>query len=443
MGKYLKTSGAMLLSFTVGNFRSFKENKTFSMVAAPAPISEMKEIVRNECNKDVLPVVAIYGANSSGKSNLLLAMRTMCKVLRFSIRTNPSEELDTDVFKLDEAFAGKPTHFEVICTIESRIYRYGFEYNAAKVVREWLFDATKDEEKLLFVRNENGIGCDAKFAEGKDKEEMTADNRLFLSLVAQLNGEISRSIMNWFQNFIVVSAVNDDDFKRFSIDYISQNSQEANVAKDFLNELDLGFSDLKKTEISIEDRHPRLREWLRGMHVENSPKIPFLDSKISFLESGHDVRMSNGSTQVRFFPVDEMESAGTKKMLNISGPIADTLAKGRTLVIDELDAKLHPLLTRKIIAQFNSRKSNSKNAQLIFATHDTNLLGNKMLRRDQIWFAEKDRDDMSTDIYPLSEIKEQNGDVIQERRVYEKDYINGKYGAIPFIRNWDEETIAR
>jgi AAA15 family ATPase/GTPase len=129
-----------------------------------------------------------------------------------------------------------------------------------------------------------------------------------------------------------------------------------------------------------------------------------------------------------------MESEGTKKIINMSGPIADTLLNGGIIVIDELDAKLHPLLTKKIIGIFNSPKTNLYNAQLIFATHDTNLLSNKIFRRDQIWFAEKNREDESTDIYPLSEIKEQNGDKIRNDRIYEKDYINGKYGAIPYLR---------
>ncbi|WP_295099648.1 ATP/GTP-binding protein, partial [uncultured Fibrobacter sp.] len=142
----------------------------------------------------------------------------------------------------------------------------------------------------------------------------------------------------------------------------------------------------------------------------------------------------DGSFTEAFFPNDEMESEGTKKIINMSGPIVDSLLNGGILVVDEFDAKLHPLLTKKIIDTFNSPGTNPYNAQLIFATHDTNLLSNKIFRRDQIWFAEKNREDESTDIYPLSEIKEQNGDKIRNDRVYEKDYINGKYGAIPYLR---------
>lgn len=396
-----------------------------------ASIQELKEFVREDCSESILPVTAIYGANSSGKSNLLTAMMAMKSLLLSSIKTNPTEDLETDIFKLDEAYSQEPTHFEVVCTIESKIYRYGFEYNAKKILKEWLYDATKGKEKLLFTRNENGIGVDDKFAEGKGKEEMTTDNKLFLSVVANFNGKTSYSVMNWFQHFNIISGINDEDFKLFSINYLSKDSPEAVQVKSFLDGMDLGFSSLKKIEMNLEETFPP--EFPEDLKKELLKKYP--NSKTPFLKSGHMVHLNDGSSTEQFFSVEEMESEGTKKILNMSGPIMDTLANGYTLVIDELDAKLHPLLTRKIIETFNSLETNPNKAQLIFATHDTNLLSNKILRRDQIWFAEKDRNDESTDIYPLSDIREQNGDKIRNDRVYEKDYINGKYGAIPFLRS--------
>lgn len=420
----------MLISFTVSNFRSFKESRTFSMKAAS--IQEFKDFVREDCETNVLPVVAFYGANSSGKSNLLRAMQTMRGVLLSSIKTNPSETLDTDVFALDEEYSKVPTHFEVVLSINSKMFRYGFEYNSKKIMREWLYDTTKDKEKMLFTRNEAGIGVDEKlFSEGKDKEEMTADNRLFLSLVAQLNGKTSISIMNWFQNFKILSGIKDDDLKFFSIEYLSKSSPESNKAKNFLDELDLGFSGLKASDTDLLNAIPKKNQ----KKIDKDLILKFFTSPLPSLKSGHMVLSSNGSISEQFFPVDDMESEGTKKILNMSGPIVDALTNGLTLVVDELDAKLHPLLTKKIIEKFNSPESNPNNAQLIFATHDTNLLSNKILRRDQIWFAEKNRNDESTDLYPLSDIREQNGDKIRNDRIYEKDYINGKYGAIPFLRS--------
>lgn len=419
----------MLLSFTVGNFRSFKEKKTFSMYAAP--IQEHSEFVRKVNGKTILPVTAVYGANSSGKSNLLLAMQTMRGVLLSSIKTNPSEQLNLDIFKLDESFLQKPTFFEVVFTAEQQVFRYGFEYTLKKIHSEWLYDVTKGKEKLYFIRNQDGIGVSDKFPEGNGKEKMTADNRLFLSLVAQLNGQISKSVLDWFQKFNIISGLDDESFKTFSINYLSKDSPECETAKLFLSGMDLGFSNLKKAEQNIEDIQDifpsDFPEKLKKEILKGRAKRPFL-------KTGHNIRGLDGVSHEGFFSADEMESEGTKKILNMSGPIVDTLSNGQTLVIDELDAKLHPLLTEKIINMFNSPETNHNNAQLIFATHDTNLLSNKILRRDQIWFAEKNRDDESTDIYQLSEIKEQNGEKIRNDRSYEKDYINGKYGAIPFLR---------
>ena len=380
----------MLLSFTVGNFRSFKENKTFSMKAAS--IQEHKDFVRESEGSKLLPVAAVYGANSSGKSNLLSALKTMKNTLLSSVKTNPTEKLKTDTFKLDEEYPQKPTLFDVVFSTNGTTYRYGFEYTETSITGEWLYTLNNDREKNLFIRNSEGIGVTKDFPEGKDKEEATAENRLFLSLVAQLNGKTSLAVIKWFEDLRVMSGAYDSDFQKYSYDYLFADNPKSQLAQTFINKMDLGFTSIRKAD------------------TENDKKGP-LDSE-SKPKTGHKVLRKDGSFTEAFFPNDEMES----------------------IVIDELDAKLHPLLTKKIIGIFNSPKTNLYNAQLIFATHDTNLLSNKIFRRDQIWFAEKNREDESTDIYPLSEIKEQNGDKIRNDRIYEKDYINGKYGAIPYLR---------
>ncbi|WP_407457086.1 AAA family ATPase [Fibrobacter sp.] len=402
----------MLLSFTVGNFRSFKENKTFSMKAAS--IQEHKDFVRESEGSKLLPVAAVYGANSSGKSNLLSALRMMKDVLLSSVKTNPTEKLKTDTFKLDEEHPQKPTLFDIVFSTNGTTYRYGFEYTETSITGEWLYTVNNDREKNLFIRNSEGIGVSKDFPEGKDKEEATAENRLFLSLVAQLNGKTSLAVMKWFEDLRVMSGAYDSDFQKYSYDYLFADDPKSQLAQTFINKMDLGFTSIRKANTEDDKKGP--------LGSESKPK------------TGHKVLRKDGSFTEAFFSNDEMESEGTKKIINMSGPIADTLLNGGIIVIDELDAKLHPLLTKKIIDTFNSPETNPYNAQLIFATHDTNLLSNKIFRRDQIWFAEKNREDESTDIYPLSEIKEQNGDKIRNDRVYEKDYINGKYGAIPYLR---------
>ena len=402
----------MLLSFTVGNFRSFKESKTFSMKAAS--IQEHKDFVRESNNTKLLPVAAVYGANSSGKSNLLSALKTMKNTLLSSVKTNPTEKLKTDTFKLDEEYPQKPTLFDAVFSTNGTTYRYGFEYTETTITGEWLYTVNNDREKNLFIRNSEGIGISKDFPEGKDKEEATAENRLFLSLVAQLNGKTSLAVMKWFEDLRIISGVYDSSFKDYSFKYLFADNPQSQLAQTFINKMDLGFTSIRKADTEDDKKG--------SLDSESKPK------------TGHKVLLKDGSFTEAFFPNDEMESEGTKKIINMSGPIVDSLLNGGILVVDEFDAKLHPLLTKKIIDIFNSPETNPYNAQLIFATHDTNLLSNKIFRRDQIWFAEKNREDESTDIYPLSEIKEQNGDKIRKDRTYEKDYINGKYGAIPYLR---------
>ncbi|SHK84692.1 hypothetical protein SAMN05720487_10560 [Fibrobacter sp. UWT2] len=423
----------MLLSFTVGNYRSFKESKTFSMKAAS--IQEHKDFVRESDNAKLLPVAAIYGANSSGKSNLLSALRMMKDILLSSVKTNPTEELKTDIFKLDEQYTQKPTFFEVTFTLNDNTYKYGFEYSPKKINGEWLYSIRNDRQKIFFIRNNEGIGVTKDFPEGVGKEESTAENRLFLSLVAQLNGKISTSIMNWFEEMQIISGLEDSDFEFQSTESLFTKNSVSAMAQKFIESMDLGFTSLRKGEIGVKTLllsnlsefkpHDNLKELLSERLDQN---------KVSTIKTGHTVHYNDGSSKEEFFFYKKMESEGTKKIINISSPIAKALSNGSAIVIDEFDAKLHPLLTKKIIDIFNSPETNPYNAQLIFATHDTNLLSNKIFRRDQIWFAEKNREDESTDIYPLSEIKEQNGDKIRNDRVYEKDYINGKYGAIPYLR---------
>ena len=419
----------MLISFTVENYRSFKDKKTFSLKASS--MQELKEFIREDNGVKLLPAVAVYGANSSGKSNLLSALKMMKKVLLSSVKTNPTETLKTDTFKLDERYFQKPTLFEAVFTSDDYTYRYGFEYSQKKINGEWLYSIKNDREKLLFVRNNEGIGVTKDFPEGTGKEDSTAENRLFLSLVAQLNGKISLSVMSWFENLKIISGDEDFYFRDVSRDFLFADTNESRMAKKFIDSMDLGFTNIQKAEPEENLYNLGSKPMTALERLTNFNWDSIWSSKI---ETGHKVRHNDGSFTEIFFSNDEMESEGTKKIINMSGPIIDTLSKGGTIVVDEFDAKLHPLLTQKIIATFNSPNTNPNNAQLIFATHDTNLLSNKIFRRDQIWFAEKNREDESTDIYPLSEIKEQNGEKIRQDRVYEKDYINGKYGAIPYLR---------
>lgn len=429
----------MLIAFSVENFRSIKEKQTFSMV----PSSYNKELASDGNVKPVtskislLSAAAIYGANSSGKSNLLDSMGCMHNIVVNSVRINAGDPLPYEPFVLDENYADKPTEFQATFFTNGKTYRYGFIYDKSEIKSEWLWEKTRIKEYKLFTRNGSEFSLGSRFKEGIGKEGMTTNNRLFLSLVAQLNGETSIRIIYWFQKFSVISGITNTKYRNYSIKSLLNNDNKASALKNFLKQMDLGFSSLKPLEQTVD-------ESIFPANIPEVIKEKFLkehaNEKMYLLKSAHTVHHRDGTTSLQLFDFDEMESEGTSKIFDMSGPIIDTLMNGYTLVIDELDAKLHPLLTKRIVNIFNSEKGNPHKAQLIFATHDTNLLNIDTLRRDQIWFIDKEKDDESSRLSRLSEmtIVTKNEDrKVRNDRVFEKDYLVTKlYGALP---NIDEE----
>ena len=407
----------MLVNFTVKNFRSFKEERTFSMEAAS--IKEHKESVINRNNYKLLPVAVFYGANSSGKSNLIISMLIMRSIVITSNSINPGQSLPYDPFALDETSKTQPTFFEIQFIYKETLYRYGFEYNKVEIVSEWLYEKKFGEKEYeLFIRSGIEIEVNEKrFLEGKliKENNLTSKNRLFLSVVAQFNGEKSKLIFEWFLFLNGLSGLDDEIYGNFTSEVFlnEQYSDIANKAQEFFNDLQLGFS-----EFSVE---------LGNKGDED--KAVMLDE----LTTHNIYNQESEKIGTAKFYKDKMESEGTKKVISLSGPIFATLKSGGILIVDELDAKLHPLLTRNIVLLFMDPEKNTNGAQLIFATHDTNLLDLAIIRRDQIWFAEKDNVE-STDIYSLVEFKDEEGKKVRNDCDIKCNYIKGRYGAIPFIK---------
>lgn len=398
----------MLVNFTFKNFRSFRDEMTLSMEAAS--IQELSEAVVKSCDEELLPVAVMYGANSSGKSNVLKALKAMRDVLLNSVKLNPKDKLDAEPFCLDITSAEEPTSFEIQFTLNGSKFRYGFDYTANEILAEWLYEKRVGEREFeLFLRSGNDFKISkTRFAEGIGKQDATPSNRLFVSLVAQLNGKLSQSILGWFSSLEYISGMDGKDYAGKTLEMLFLNKQGAAEIKHLFDETNLGFMDID---------------------------IELIDSETLKMnaESVHKLYDRNGRMiGVRNFSADRMESEGTKKMIEIAGPLVDAILSGKILVVDELDAKLHPFLTRKIIGLFMDREINRNGAQLIFATHDTNLLNLQYLRRDQIWFTEKDKSD-STELYSLVEFRDDAGNKVRNDRNIEKDYINGRYGAIPFL----------
>ncbi len=418
----------MLVNFTVENYRSFKEERTFSMEACS--IKEHKESVISKGKYNLLPLAVLYGANSSGKSNLIQAIATMRRIIKQSVRLNEGDTLPYDPFALDENSDSLPTSFEMQFIIDEALYRYGFEYNKTEIISEWLYEKRFGEREYdLFVRSRDRIGVSStRFPEGKEKEKLTNSNRLFLSLVAQLKGVKSNLIQAWFGRCNVLSGIDGKGYKNVTEKMFLEHLDGVDEAQEFFNTLQLGFShfSMERGDVPKEvlDKVPKSIKALLEQSLERK-FIEWITTHKIYDESGLVIGKRN-------FNKDKMESEGTKKVIEISGPIFTVLREGETLIIDELDAKLHPLLTRNIVLLFMDPEKNKNGAQLIFATHDTNLLDLEIIRRDQIWFAEKDKVE-STDIYSLVEFKDEDGKKVRNDRDIKRDYIRGRYGAIPFI----------
>ncbi len=421
----------MIVEFTVGNFLSFGEKKTISFEAKG--ISELKQNIISIDKYKLFRSLVIYGANSSGKSNLIKALDRMRDNILSSVKLNDSDELDYSPFLLSTENEDNPTFFEVIFLDKTNRYRYGFEYNLTQIVKEWLYTGKSNRtEKPLFLRTVEGIGISDSFEEGKGKEVSTNDNRLFISLVAQLGGEISKSIIEWFKGYNVLSGLEHKDYNGFSLRMLHKKLDGFDESLALFQSLKLGFKDILIAEsdfnpLEVPDSLPK--------NLKSKLIKEMTGKKVVSLKTIHNKYDRKGNViDSVLFDKDESESEGTNKIMDLAGPIFDTLILGKLIIIDELDAKLHPLITIHIVNLFNNPETNPNNAQLLFATHDTNLLSNEFFRRDQIWFTEKDEVEQ-TDLYPLYDFNLPDGTKVRNDSNLEKNYIRGRYGAIPFITN--------
>jgi len=422
----------MIVEFSLGNYKSYRKIRKFNMVAT-SDVTHFEEnvatVAMSHGQKDrtinVLKSAVIYGANASGKSNLLNAVKFMKKfVFKSSKDMQIDEEIAVEPCIVAEGSQDKPSHFELNFFDNGVLYRYGFEVTTAAVTSEWLFFSPKGKEAKLFVREQGKYDMGPYFREGKGLPEKTRDNALFLSVCAQFNGKQSTKILNWFKNLNVISGIQDKGYLQFTLSKLNDKDFLENI-KNFIRYADLGIED-----ISFKQRDVALSKFPEAIRAKISQEIEKRgdESVKAILQQFHFTHAKfNGNTRAEPIAFEQnQESQGTQKLFAIAGPILDTLKFGKTLFIDELDTRLHPLLTQYLIRLFNSRKSNAKNAQLIFATHDTNLLSSRFFRRDQIWFAEKDNLS-TTDLYSLSDFK------LRKDATFNKDYIMGKYGAIPYI----------
>ena len=418
----------MLVEFSVGNYRSFKEPVTFSMVAANIVAKDKKLDENNVFAVDdelkLLKSAAIYGANASGKSNLAKALIfTKWLMINSSRETQSIDEIQVEPFELSTDTEDKPSYFELVFLMGGKRYRYGFEASNEKIVSEWLYYVPKVREIKLFERQINRFKI-SKTYKANVIQKVTRDNALFLSVSAQFNVEIAKNILEWVtDNLNIISGLHDRGNFNYTLDCLINNNEYKSDIIQLIKKLDLGINDIQveQKDFTIDALPEQLPDELKKLIFQDGKGKAISISTIHKKFDGNE-----NSKLIKKFNLSIHESEGTQKLFALAGPLINTLEKGKILIIDELDARLHPLITIAIIELFNSEEANPNNAQLIFMTHDTNLLSNKLFRRDQIWFTEKNRYG-ATDLYSLAEYK------IRNDASFESDYIKGKYGAIPYI----------
>lgn len=425
-----------LQEFSFGNFRSFKEINTLNLTAAKLK-SKYKHVDANNIfstvnpeNFSFLKSKAIYGANASGKSNIIKALVTFIRILKSSVKDDKVLTM-VDSFRLSTETENGPTFFQIIFWDENTKYRYGFELNDENIFSEWLYGKPGKKEMCYFIREGSEIiELDkTNFAEGDKLNSLISDdvdnelfrnNSLFLSTLSSFGfGKISKRIVESISSFTVISGLGHQGMYAFAGDSLEDKEKKKYIL-DFLKKGDIGIEDLNSVEISNKDLPDDVEDEIRK-DFENKKRKLLLSSRKKYNDKNEFVENETFSFRIH-------ESEGTQKLFELSPFIYKTLKESKVLIIDEFDARFHPLLTQKILELFNSKEN--KGAQLIITTHDTNLLSSKLLRKDQIEFVEKDKYGISH-LYSLAEFKGVRNDAS-----FEKDYIHGKYGAIPFLGNF-------
>lgn len=430
----------MLVEFKLKNFLSFKDEQVLSLVASTDK-SHLTNIFENGAlpNKKLLRSTVIYGANASGKSNLVKALDVARDAVRRSADMNPDATFNVTGFLLNKESAKRPSEFELTFIHEDVRYQYGFIVDQYRVYGEWLFAYPKLAPQLWFERKwiEEKEEYDWHFGSYLKGEKnkltpLTRDNVLFLSLAAKFNHEQLTMVYSWFTKHLktVESQDNLGMFELRMLRIIERNPELHSPLNKLLRTADLGIVDfiLEKEQIEYEDSIPdstpenfrkviqSLNDFIKVQRVEHD----FARVNVLMRHNASDDPQSSIPFQFRD------ESLGTRRLFMVGILLFKALMDGNTLVIDELDTSLHPILVRALVDLFNSPVTNPNNAQLIFNTHDTNLLDSDIFRRDQIWFTEKDNVGASH-LYSLLEFSP------RKTEAFEKGYLQGKYGAIPII----------
>lgn len=413
----------MLVEFRVKNFHSLRDEQMLSLVASrDKSLLDTNTLETGiKATPAVLRSAAIYGANASGKSNVVKALQYMRGVVAESATLQPGQTFSVQPFRLDGESAGQPTQFEITFLLDGVRYQYGFALTIQRIVSEYLLVYKAFKPQRWFERHfDADTGKDTyEFGPGLKGakqvwEGATRPNALFLSMAVQLNSDQLRPVFEWFVNRLAIFNEVTPLAPQFSVQMLGQTEKRREIC-DFLAAADVSIADIEVV----------------------TRKVPGQAVHFDLVSGETEVRTEQvEENQLRFKHVTEHgeavfdladESNGTRNLLFLAGPVLDILKKGLTLVIDELDTSLHTLLVRRLVQLFHSPQINTGGAQLIFTTHDTSLLdAPDLFRRDQIWFVEKSGDQASS-LVSLSDFSP------RKKEALERGYLMGRYGGVPFL----------
>jgi len=412
----------MLVQFNFKNFKSFKNEATLDMTAASIK-EHAYNLIETKTKDKYLKVAAIYGANASGKSNVIEAFYFMHFFIINSLGTvnvqnkHNRESIPVKGFAFDRIYSGKPSEFEVFFIHNDVEYQYGFVVDKQKIHEEWLYCKRVGGRKYetLFERSGNKIECGKNMIEADKFKDSVEDTTLFLTLTAKTKVKTSKTVFQWFLNNSAVDFGNitfESLISRSISPEILENEAYKKGIENFLIAIDTGIKGIRVEKIK-DDKNEDDKEACRVYSI-------------------HEIKNSNEPVEIPF----AQESSGTQKMFCLFDFFWDVMNKGSILFVDELNAKLHPYLVRYIINMFHDPSINRNNAQLVYTTHDTFTLTKDVFRRDEIWFVDKNEEGVSN-LYSLVEYKFEDDSKVRNDATYYKDYLAGRYGAIPLLKEFN------
>ncbi|REG79367.1 AAA family ATPase [Marinomonas pollencensis] len=435
----------MLVDFSVQNFTSFNQMQEFSMVASTSTKERVELDNTYEINqfgiKEILKSAAIFGANGSGKSNVVMAIGALKSLLVRSLDTNSDETTSNIIpFLLKKDFFDFPSEFEVSFLAEGNLYRYGISIENDSIDEEWLYWTKSSRETLLFHRKKqtlefnNRSFSEAKIFTRKEGDEIVIEKTKtsvpFVSVLAKFDGEKSNIVFNWFKKVNTISGLREFGFRDFTTNLFEKDESFRAWALDILKSFQIDSINI----VEFDKEFPINK---KNKSIKNEELLDVVSKLEGFLEKNKikekriEVVKKGGNGEMYSIPLS-MESEGTQKLIYLLGPIYDVMANDKILIIDEFDNKFHTLLCKFIIDLYNKKSFGS--SQIILTCHDTNLLTKELFRRDQIWFVEKNERHES-ELYSLVEYKEHYA---RKGNSYSKDYLQGKYGAIPLFKDISE-----